>query len=194
MQVFLPQSNWVLGSHLDSMSSHCFSSLPSVQSAFPLQCRCPEMQLLSLHWNWSALQVTFKQFVGDSSEPSGQSLSPSQSQFLWMQESWSPQSNSLTKQNDGGRGLFGQFWRNNYYEVKNLMEDIYYKPFHLFYSCNHKLHRISTLWVCNSDPRIGIELLYRKRSVGSSSHQIHRYNRYPGRKPNAFGYISHWRK
>lgn len=62
-----------------------FSSLPSLQSAFPEHCRCPAMQLLSAHWNWSARHVTFWQSGIPSSSPLGQSDVPSHIHVRLMQ-------------------------------------------------------------------------------------------------------------
>lgn len=52
------------------------SSLPSEHSALPEQWKCPGMQDLSLHWNWSARQVMFWQLGIFSSSLFGQSGSP----------------------------------------------------------------------------------------------------------------------
>lgn len=87
---------------------HSCSSLPSGQSGWPLQCKCPDIHERSLHWYWSTRHVMFWQFSGDSSEPSGQSLAPSQSQLLWIHVSLSLHSYSLSKQNVIWLGAFGQ--------------------------------------------------------------------------------------
>jgi len=74
------------------------SSELSEHSGVPLQCKCPGMQWPELHLNWSGLQVPTMQLGASSSEPSGQSLSPSHNHAWWMQLIRSMHSNSRVLQ------------------------------------------------------------------------------------------------
>jgi hypothetical protein len=126
MHIPPPHSNCVLGSHLGAgdavtegahrytlsaryevstseagigrYSLQFSSSLWSLHSAWPEQCRCPGMHALFLHWNWSGRHVTFWHRATLSSLPPGQSLSPSQTQDWWMHVMRSSHSNSRERQ------------------------------------------------------------------------------------------------
>ena len=106
------------------------SSLPSGQSLSPLQYNAPGMQLWSLHWNWSSLQVTFpRQSWGSSSPPSGQSRSPSHTQALCTQVMRSLHSNSDDMQGERTFGVAVQPWKVHWFDyflVLCLLKNAFY--------------------------------------------------------------------